>query len=144
MWDISSKTGLVSRRCSTLESLPLLTSALLSLAQAKSTLVSGSTRRRRTANRRARSSESPRCSALARVQKLILPRARRVNSYIRVLGTIKTFSGKRSVNCSRVRVITDMNEINFHLVEVAWVTQIHKTGGPVSGQLLRGSFGDFR
>ncbi|ORY59412.1 hypothetical protein BCR35DRAFT_309268 [Leucosporidium creatinivorum] len=52
-----------------------------------------------------------------------------VNTYIRVLGSIKTFSGKRSVNCTRVRVIEDMNEINFHLVEAAYVSMYHQKGG---------------
>lgn len=57
--------------------------------------------------------------------------AQRVNTYIRILGNIKTFSGKRNINCTRVRVIEDMNEINFHLVEVAYVTMFHKNGGLV-------------
>jgi replication factor A2 len=53
----------------------------------------------------------------------------RINSYVRIMGSLKTFSNKRSVNCTRVRKIEDMNEINFHLVEVAYTTMYHRKGG---------------
>lgn len=70
--------------------------------------------------------------SLPRPAAIVLTTRVRVNTYIRILGNIKAFQGKRSVNCTRVRVIEDMNEINFHLVEVAYVTMFHQKGGLVS------------
>lgn len=58
----------------------------------------------------------------------------RVNTYVRILGQIKTFSGKRHITAQHVRRITDMNEILFHPVECVYVS-LQSTRGPVSYQL---------
>ncbi|GAA5957971.1 hypothetical protein JCM21900_005573 [Sporobolomyces salmonicolor] len=55
-----------------------------------------------------------------------------INKYVRIIGLIKTFSNKRHVNAQRVRPLDDMNEINFHLVEVAYV-HLYNTRGPPGG-----------
>ncbi|GAA6019989.1 hypothetical protein JCM11491_004890 [Sporobolomyces phaffii] len=54
------------------------------------------------------------------------------NKYVRILGSLKTFAEKRHVSAQRVRPVTNMNEINFHLIECAYV---HKciTNGPPGG-----------
>ncbi|KAK4058823.1 Replication factor A protein 2 [Microbotryomycetes sp. JL221] len=54
-----------------------------------------------------------------------------INTYVRILGTVKSFGNKRSINCNRIRAITDMNEINFHMVEVAYVSTYYKNGGNI-------------
>jgi len=58
-------------------------------------------------------------------------RLRRVNTYVRILGQIKTFSGKRHITAQHVRRIVDMNEILFHPVECVYVS-LQSTRGPVS------------
>ncbi|KAM0792330.1 hypothetical protein ACM66B_005013 [Microbotryomycetes sp. NB124-2] len=57
------------------------------------------------------------------------------NTYVRVLGTIKAFGGKRSINCNRIRRVTDMNEINFHMVEVAYVSTWYKHDGKMGAKV---------
>lgn len=58
----------------------------------------------------------------------------RNNVYVRLLGTIKSFSGKRSINCTRARVIEDKNEILYHFAECAYVSMT-LLKGPVSRAL---------
>ncbi|GAA5954000.1 hypothetical protein JCM3765_000720 [Sporobolomyces pararoseus] len=57
------------------------------------------------------------------------------NRYVRIIGSIKTFSDKRHISAQRVRLIEDMNEISFHLIECAYV---HKyiTLGPPGGSAM--------
>lgn len=49
--------------------------------------------------------------------------------YLRVYGRLKEFSGKRHVGAHSVRLITDHNEISFHLLEAAYV-HLYYTRGP--------------
>ncbi|GAA5900533.1 Rfa2p [Sporobolomyces salmoneus] len=55
------------------------------------------------------------------------------NRYVRILGSIKTFSEKRHISAQRVRPITDMNEISFHLIECAYVHKYITLGPPGGG-----------
>lgn len=61
----------------------------------------------------------------------LTPLRRRLNTYVRIIGALKTFSNKRHVSANRVRPIEDFNEILFHPIECIYV---HKycTEGPVS------------
>lgn len=51
------------------------------------------------------------------------------NAYVRVWGKLKEFNNKKHVGAQFVRPITDMNEINYHLLE-ATVVHLHFTRGP--------------
>ncbi|GAA5883342.1 hypothetical protein JCM16303_006699 [Sporobolomyces ruberrimus] len=55
------------------------------------------------------------------------------NRYVRILGAIKTFADKRHIGAQRVRAIEDMNEINFHLIECAYVHKYNTLGPPGGG-----------
>ncbi|GAA6059428.1 hypothetical protein JCM10212_003660 [Sporobolomyces blumeae] len=55
------------------------------------------------------------------------------NRYVRIIGSIKTFSDKRHINAQRVRPIEDFNEISFHLVECAYVHKYTTLGPPGGG-----------
>ncbi|KAK4053822.1 hypothetical protein OIV83_001478 [Microbotryomycetes sp. JL201] len=57
------------------------------------------------------------------------------NTYVRILGTVKSFGGKRSINCNCIRPVTDMNEINFHMVEVAYVAMYYRNGGRMGAKI---------
>lgn len=54
----------------------------------------------------------------------------RLNVYVRIIGSLKTFSGKRHVNCTSIRVVEDKNEILYHAIEAVYVT-LYATRGPV-------------
>lgn len=64
---------------------------------------------------------------------LLLPR---VNSYVRIIGTLKTFSSKRHINVTRLRKVDDFNEILFHPIECVFVHKFY-TDGPVRIPLFR-------
>ncbi|PWW76491.1 replication protein A, subunit RPA32 [Tuber magnatum] len=51
------------------------------------------------------------------------------NQYVRVLGTLKAFGGKRHLGAHHIRPITDFNEIHYHLLE-ATAIHLHLTKGP--------------
>ncbi|KAF8610498.1 replication protein A, subunit RPA32 [Ceratobasidium sp. AG-I] len=48
--------------------------------------------------------------------------------YIRVIGTLKTFSGERQINAVHTRLITDHMEIYYHLIQ-AQLVHLHYTKG---------------
>jgi replication factor A2 len=50
--------------------------------------------------------------------------------YARVTGTMKLAGGKRFINGTTLRLITDFNEINYHFLEAVAV-HLHFTRGPV-------------
>lgn len=50
------------------------------------------------------------------------------NVYIRVVGTLKTFSGERQINAVHTRLVTDPMEIYYHLIE-AQLVHLHYTRG---------------
>ncbi|KAG8680774.1 replication factor A protein 2, partial [Ceratobasidium sp. 394] len=52
--------------------------------------------------------------------------------YIRVVGTLKTFSGERQINAVHTRLVTDPMEIYYHLIEAELVHR-HFTRGSVGG-----------
>lgn len=58
-------------------------------------------------------------------------RSHRLNTYVRIIGALKTFSNKRHVSANRVRPIEDFNEILFHPIECIYVHKYY-TEGPVS------------
>ncbi|QRW00215.1 replication factor A2 [Ceratobasidium sp. AG-Ba] len=49
--------------------------------------------------------------------------------YIRVIGTLKTFSGERQINAVHTRLITDPMEIYYHLIEAELVHRHYTRGG---------------
>lgn len=51
------------------------------------------------------------------------------NQYVRVLGTLKAFGGKRHLGAHHIRPITDFNEIHYHLLE-ATAIHLQLTKGP--------------
>lgn len=52
--------------------------------------------------------------------------------YVRVIGTMKSFNNKRSVNATVCNLVTDFNEVQYHLLEVMYVHLYHTRGPPVS------------
>lgn len=50
--------------------------------------------------------------------------------YVRVVGSLKSFSGKRNVHANRVRKVEDSNEIMFHGIEAVYVHLYNLRGGP--------------
>lgn len=53
---------------------------------------------------------------------------------MRVMGDLKSFNNRRSVNATSIKAITDFNEIQYHLLETVYVHLYH-TRGPVSDDL---------
>ncbi|GAA5977958.1 hypothetical protein JCM10908_004176 [Rhodotorula pacifica] len=53
-----------------------------------------------------------------------------INSYVRIIGTLKTFSNKRHIAANRFRKITDHNEVLFHAVECIYVHKYYTQGPP--------------
>jgi replication factor A2 len=51
--------------------------------------------------------------------------------YVRVHGDLKSFNNRKSVNATSIKKVTDHNEVQYHLLEVAAVHLYH-TRGPVS------------
>ena len=58
--------------------------------------------------------------------------------YVRVIGTIKTFSNKRHLAATHIRKIEDKNEVFYHLLECQYVSLVMRRGKIVSSDLLGG------
>lgn len=59
------------------------------------------------------------------------------NQYVRVLGTIKSFQGKKSISSGHMRVVPDYNEVLFHKLEAVWVhLQLTGAGGAGAGATM--------
>jgi hypothetical protein len=107
-------------------------------AQVKWTPVRGSSRTLTTLNNAKNGSASPSLpSPLPPLTSLHTPHLssssyppHRVNSYVRILGTLKTFSNKRHINVTRLRKIDDFNEVLFHPLECVYVHKYY-VDGPV-------------
>lgn len=56
-----------------------------------------------------------------------------MNSYIRVLGTVKAFQNKRSVSAGHIRRVDNYNEVLFHKLETVWVHLQITTGAAGAG-----------
>lgn len=52
--------------------------------------------------------------------------------YVRVVGTVKTFSNKRHLAATHIRPIKDHNEVFYHLLECQYVSLVMKKGKLVS------------
>lgn len=52
--------------------------------------------------------------------------------YVRVVGTMKSFNNKRSVNATICKPVTDFNECIYHNMDVVRVHLYHTRGPPVS------------
>jgi len=48
------------------------------------------------------------------------------NSYVRVNGLLRAFGGKRTVNCHKMSLVTDMNELTCHMLEVTYANAMSK------------------
>lgn len=59
-------------------------------------------------------------------------RCRYKDKYVRVLGTVKSFSNKRYVNVSAYHLVTDHNEILYHHTDAVW-SHLYLTRGPPGG-----------
>ncbi|KAH9935018.1 uncharacterized protein B0H18DRAFT_927723 [Fomitopsis serialis] len=53
------------------------------------------------------------------------------NTYIRVMGGLKSFGNKRYINANHLRLVKDPNEIQFHLLEAFTVELIFQKGAPL-------------
>jgi replication factor A2 len=51
-----------------------------------------------------------------------------MSNYVRVVGTIRTYQGKRHINASLVRIIDDPMEAFFHFNEMMAITMLYKRG----------------
>ncbi|KAK4703225.1 replication factor A2, partial [Phenoliferia sp. Uapishka_3] len=56
--------------------------------------------------------------------------------YVRVCGTLKTFSGKRHVSGNTLHIIEDKNEVAFHIAHAVYV-HLMLTRGPPAGSVAR-------
>ena len=56
------------------------------------------------------------------------------DQYVRVWGRLKSFNQKKHVGAHFIRAIEDYNEVNYHLVEAAYVHLYITKGPPVPGQ----------
>lgn len=61
------------------------------------------------------------------------------NAYARVFGKLKTF-GKRHVVAHSIKPVTDMNEVNYHLLEATYV-HLYFTRGPLGQKSEDGTNG---
>ncbi|BGP13987.1 hypothetical protein JCM10213_005573 [Rhodosporidiobolus nylandii] len=61
-----------------------------------------------------------------------------VNSYVRIIGSLKTFSNKRHINVNRCRKVEDANEILFHPLECIYVHKYYTEGPPGGGTAAAG------
>lgn len=52
--------------------------------------------------------------------------------YVRIVGTVKTFSNKRHLAATHIRQITDHNEVFYHLLECQYISLVMKKGKLVS------------
>lgn len=50
--------------------------------------------------------------------------------YVRVIGNLKSFNNKRSLNAQVIRKVTDYNEIQYHMLEAIYVHLYHTRGPP--------------
>ena len=48
--------------------------------------------------------------------------------YVRVVGTVKTFSNKRHLAATHIRAIEDKNEVHYHLLECQYVSLVMRKG----------------
>ena len=55
------------------------------------------------------------------------------NGYCRIWGRLKAFGNKRHVGAHVIRPITDLNEINYHLLEATYVHLFFARGPPNTG-----------
>ncbi|GAA5828475.1 hypothetical protein JCM3770_003262 [Rhodotorula araucariae] len=53
-----------------------------------------------------------------------------INTYVRIIGQLKTFNSKRHINVNRFRRIDDFNEILFHPIEAIYVHKYYREGPP--------------
>ena len=53
-----------------------------------------------------------------------------LDSYVHVWGRLKSFSNKRYLHAHIIRPVTDFNEVNYHLLEAAYV-HLFYTRGPL-------------
>lgn len=53
--------------------------------------------------------------------------------YVRVWGRLKSFSNKRHVGAHVIKPVRDFNEVNYHLLEAAYVHLFFTRGGPPAG-----------
>ena len=61
------------------------------------------------------------------------------NGYCRVWGRLKSFGQKRHVGAFVIRPITDMNEIQYHLLEATYVHLFFTKGSPNTGEQQNGA-----
>ncbi|SCV74433.1 BQ2448_8072 [Microbotryum intermedium] len=54
----------------------------------------------------------------------------RINTYVRILGTIKVFHSKRSIHCTRMRLVEDKNEVLYHAIECVHASLFLTRGPP--------------
>jgi replication factor A2 len=55
------------------------------------------------------------------------------DQYVRVWGRLKSFNGKKHVGAHFMRAVEDYNEVNYHLVEAAYVHLYITKGPPAAG-----------
>ncbi|CCT65129.1 related to single-stranded DNA binding protein 30K chain [Fusarium fujikuroi] len=56
-----------------------------------------------------------------------------VESHVRIWGRLKSFNNKRHVGAHVIRPVADFNEVNYHMLEAAYV-HLYFTKGPLGGQ----------
>jgi replication factor A2 len=52
------------------------------------------------------------------------------DTLVRIVGNVKVFHSKRNINAISVRPVSDMNEQQFHLLDVIY-THLYNTKGPL-------------
>lgn len=59
------------------------------------------------------------------------------DKYVCIMGTIRTFGGKRHVSATHIRPITDHNEVYHHLLKALYVSLVLRHGGAGGGGALK-------
>lgn len=64
-----------------------------------------------------------------------------LDTYVRVFGRLTTFNNKKHVGAHFIRAIDDFNEVNYHLLEAAYVHLALTKGAPAGGDGVAGAGG---
>lgn len=58
----------------------------------------------------------------------------RQDTYVSVLGVLKSFGGKRHISAQNIRRVEDFNEVHYHLLEALYISLTLRNPNKVSNQ----------
>jgi hypothetical protein len=63
----------------------------------------------------------------------------RQDTYVSVLGVLKSFGGKRHISAQNIRRVEDFNEVHYHLLEALYISLTLRNPNKVSDQQDHGA-----